>query len=199
MLSSSSAGDKPFILDDTFAELHNLAKHITHLREALESCLLLLNEMASSLDRLPLRPPSFDETTRKQTQDSIRYRKTLFQSTLLRLNSLDHRVANSIALSFNLLTASDSVLLIQHSNFMKIMAAITMIFLPTTAVAAIFGSQLFYSEPEAEGWVVKTSPLLRDMWAVAIPLTFTVIACAVVWDFRTRHRPAGRRPDDRKG
>lgn len=176
-----------------------MAKHITHLREAAESCLFLVDEIVSRLTPTPLAlsPPRSQPSAhapgilRHQVHDTLQYRRTLFQSTRIRLDSLNQRVANSIALSFNLLTASDSMVLIQHSNFMKIVAAITIIFLPTTAVAAVLGSQLFYSEPsnnDASEWVVKASPLLRDMWAVAIPLTVTVMFCALAWDFRTRRR-----------
>jgi Mg2+ and Co2+ transporter CorA len=175
----------------TFAELHNVAKHITHLREAVESCLLLTEsliqrtkESSWSQGQLYTQPATGGQTV-QELRDLLLYRQSLFRSTKLRLESLNQRVSNSIALSFNLLTVSDSNVLIQHSSVMKIMAAITIIFLPTTAVAAIMGSDLFESSFENESWTVRPTPLFMWLWAVAVPLTFVVLFCAAVWHWKT--------------
>lgn len=184
-----------------FAELHNVAKHITHLGEAVESCLLLCESIilrlkTSDSNRLTQQAPPPGQApagqanlnrTRQELRDLMLYRQSVFQSTKLRLESLNKRVANSIALSFNLLTSADSTLLIQHSNIMKIMAAITTVFLPTTAVAAIIGSQLFTSSFDGGEWTVRITPLFGIMWAVAIPLTIVVLISVGLWHWSTRH------------
>ncbi len=67
---------------------------------------------------------------------------------------------------------------------MKIIAAITMVFLPTTAVASIVGSQLFtanFSE-ESGTWDVQASPMFKVLWVVAGPLTVLVIAMSAGWN-----------------
>jgi Mg2+ and Co2+ transporter CorA len=170
----------------TFAELHNVAKHITHLREAVESSLLLTESLLHRTTESSRSPgqPGIDQTL-QELRSLLLYRQSLFRSTRLRLESLNQRVSNSIALSFNLLTVSDSSVLIQHSSVMKIMAAITIIFLPTTAVAAIMGSNLFESSVENESWTVRVTPLFLLLWAVALPLTFVVLVCASIWHWRT--------------
>jgi len=182
----------------TFAELHNVAKHITHLSETVESCLLLCESILLRLkasdafagtQSQPSQDPARANRARQELRDLLLYRQSLFRSTKLRLESLNRRVTNSIGLSFNLLTSADSITLIQHSNIMKIMAAITIIFLPTTAVAAIMGSQLFASSFVDGGWEVRAWPLFGAMWAVAIPLTAAVLLCASYWHWRnTRHK-----------
>ncbi|KAK0712118.1 hypothetical protein B0H67DRAFT_555969 [Lasiosphaeris hirsuta] len=177
----------------TFAELHNVAKHMIHLREAVESCLHLTDsiirraeESPQSQSRLGKQPERVSQT-RQELRDLLLYRQSLFRSTKLRLESLNLRVANSIGLSFNLLTVADSSILIQHSSVMKIMAAITTIFLPTTAVAAIMGSQLFFTSFVNENWTVRPTPLFGLLWAVAVPLTIIVLVFAALWHWRA-HR-----------
>jgi hypothetical protein len=72
---------------------------------------------------------------------------------------------------------------------MKIIAAITMVFLPTTTVASVVGSQLFLTtvKDDSEGsyWDVKASPLFNTLWMIAGPLTLGVIIMAATWNWYT--------------
>jgi hypothetical protein len=172
--------------------LHNVAKHITHLKEAVQASLLLTETIAGRAETLhaqgasqPGKQPERVDRTQRDLHDLLGYRKSLLQSTRLRLESLDHRVSNSIGLSFNLLTVTDSSVLIQHSSVMKIMAAITIIFLPTTAVAAIMGGSLLESTFEDGNWSVRVTPVFGFLWAVAVPLTVIVLIAAALWHWRT--------------
>ena len=123
------------------------------------------------------------EPVLKQLRETLQYRRSLFKSRQLRLNSLQKRIDNAITLSFNLVTQQDSMVMIQDSNSMKVIAAITMIFLPTTGVATVIGSQLFTSEVLKDGktWDVKLTPLFWTMWWIAIPLTVFVVLLAIIW------------------
>lgn len=70
---------------------------------------------------------------------------------------------------------------------MIVVAAITVMFLPLTAVASIVGSQMFISsKSEGGGWAVEKTPLFSDLWYITVPLTAAVIvvAWALGW-----HRP----------
>ncbi|KAK3346052.1 hypothetical protein B0T25DRAFT_571216 [Lasiosphaeria hispida] len=193
LVASTSRGQASTSKEVTFAELHNVAKHMIHLREAVESCLHLTDSIIRRAEESPQtqsqlgKQPERISQTRQEVRDLLLYRQSLFRSTKLRLESLNQRVANSIGLSFNLLTVADSSILIQHSSVMKIMAAITTIFLPTTAVAAIMGSQLFATSFDDENWTVRPTPLFGVLWAVAVPLTIVVLIFAALWHWRT-HR-----------
>jgi hypothetical protein len=81
----------------------------------------------------------------------------------------------------------DSTMMRHDSSSMKIIAAITMVFLPTTAVASVIGSQLFLStvneDSEGSYWEVKASPLLNTLWMIAGPLTLGVITMAASWNW----------------
>lgn len=116
--------------------------------------------------------------------DNLRHRRSLFNGLRLRLSSLQRRVDNSTGLEFNLVTLQNSLMMRRDASSMKIIAAITMVFLPTTAVASIVGSQLFtvtFSEQDGT-WDVQTSPLFKMLWVVATPLTLLVIAMSAGWN-----------------
>lgn len=199
IISSSTSRSPAARQEPVFAELHNLAKHITHLGEALESSLLLVEGIVSRL-RMEAPPdahlsapansnPVSEAMISQRLLSALLYRQTLFRSTKLRLGSLNARVTNSITLAFNVLTASDSMILIRYSNLMKIIAAVTMIFLPTTAVAAVLGSQLFNAERDAAtgAWTVLATPLFPVLWYITIPATVALLVSAMLWH-RYTHR-----------
>ncbi|KAK0636052.1 hypothetical protein B0T17DRAFT_67077 [Bombardia bombarda] len=166
-----------------FAELHNCAKHIIHIHEAVDSCILVVDGTLSRLNDDNTQPNPHPLIL-KQLHETLQYRRSLFKSTKLRLGSLQKRIDNAINLSFNLVTQQDSMLMIQDSTSMKIISVITMFFLPTTGVATIIGSQLFVatlndpSNQAGGGWDIATSPLFLTMWYIAVPLTCLVVLFA---------------------
>jgi Mg2+ and Co2+ transporter CorA len=170
-----------------FAAMHNCAKHIIHIVEAIESCIMLIEATAHGVDSHDHR----GQTTtygpiQKQLLETLQYRRSLFRSSQLRLSSLQKRIENAITLSFHLVTQQDSMVMIQDSNSMKVIAAITMIFLPTTGVATVIGSQLFSSNHrDGETWDILLTPLFWTMWWISIPLTVFVVLLAIIWHWWT--------------
>ncbi|KAH7144514.1 hypothetical protein B0J13DRAFT_595924 [Dactylonectria estremocensis] len=168
-----------------FAALHNYAKHIIHIAEALASCVRLVDATIQNVGDHPQIPrqENSDQVIR-QLQECLQYRRSLSRSSQLRLGSLQKRIDNAITLSFNLVTQQDSLVMIQDSNSMKVIAAITMIFLLTTGVATIIGSQLFLANPQGDkSWDVLTTRLFWAMWWVSIPLTIFVVILAIIWNW----------------
>ncbi|KAF4500358.1 hypothetical protein FAGAP_3449 [Fusarium agapanthi] len=167
-----------------FSAMHNCAKHIIHIAEAIDSCIMLVDATLHNVgnhqhtEQTTLREPII-----KQLRETLQYRRSLFMSSQLRLTSLQKRIDNAITLSFNLVTQQDSMVMIQDSNSMKVIAAITMIFLPTTGVATVVGSQLFTSEILKDGtnWDVRLTPLFWTMLWISIPLTVFVVLLAIIW------------------
>lgn len=170
---------------------------MTHLSEAIQSGLLLIDSVLMRVKTLESNSgPNLARTSsygsgstlttndvRQQLRDSFEYRRSLYQSTRLRLESLQKRIENCIMLSFNLVTQQDSLVMIQDSSSMKIIAAITMLFLPTTAVAGVVGSQLFQTSfADTDGtWTVLTTPLFKWLWWLNVPLTVVVVILAWAW------------------
>lgn len=191
MLESAHNRDyKKLNSDLSFAAIHNCAKHIAFLNEVLQSCIMaidaaIVNVANASYPESQSIPQSRTVLVQQQLTETLRYRRTLFCATQLRLSSLQKRIDNVIALAFNLVTQQGSTAMMQDSRVMKAIAAITMIFLPTTGVATVLGSQLFVSEwkGDGSGWDVKTTPLFWITWWVSVPLTLCVIMLAAVWQW----------------
>src|SRR5438477_585861 len=136
-----------------FIELHNAAKHMIHLTEAIEAGLLAVESTASCIkpDDTPETDPdgasdgcrqavATSNLLRQQLRDRLHYRKSLFRSTKLRLGSLQKRIDNCINLAFNtvtqyqsILAGQDSKVMLRDSSTMKAIAAVTLLFLPATA------------------------------------------------------------------
>lgn len=187
----------------SFAALHNCAKHIIYLAEGLEACMLVVDAALMNSEGVPQDPsdgPSAETRARVQQQleECLRYRRSLFRSTQLRLASLQKRIDNTITLAFNVVTQKDSMVVTRDSSVMKMIAGVTMIFLPTTGVAAVAGSQLLVSNwHEDQGsWSVVATPLFWLTWWIAIPATVCVVALAFVWQWWAHsdqpHREARR-------
>ena len=173
-----------------FALLHNWSKQVIHLRETVDGFLLLVDNLRDiALTRRRGSHEAGDEV-RKMLVDNLRHRRSLFNELRLRLSSLQRRIDNCIGLAFNLVTQQDSVTMKKDASSMKVIAAITMVFLPTTAVASIVGSQMFavnFTE-ESGTWDVQVSPMFKVLWAVAGPLTLLVIAMSAGWNTLMEHR-----------
>lgn len=69
---------------------------------------------------------------------------------------------------------TDSKRMLADSTTMKAIAALTMFFLPATAVATIMGNSLF------DGGGRVTSQFYI-MWYVVVPLTLVVFLCTYFW------------------
>lgn len=175
--------------------LHNVAKHMIHLREALESTVHAVDSAAKFVEARgaeqvlgtddPSQRPSLKTSQRIRTElkQGLKYRRSVFRSIELRLASLEKRIDSTINLSFNTVTQQDSKLVKRDSKTMTAIAAITLVFLPTTAVASVMGSQLFLANNVDGSWSVSPSPLFPIFCYLAITFTVAGITVAVVWQW----------------
>jgi len=76
-------------------------------------------------------------------RSALTYRQSAFHSTYLRLTSMEKRMANLIQLSFNLVAQQDSRSFKIDNKLMMLIAVLTLVFLPTSTIASIFGTQFF--------------------------------------------------------
>lgn len=169
---------------DHFTGLHNLAKHVTYLRENCDSALATLSGLQQHHAAVVGDHP---ESAQEFTRQALEYRKTLFDSTRRRLVSLDKRMANILQLSFHLVTVADSRIMHSESASMKSIAVTTLIFLPLSTIASIFGTQ-FMKLDENAPFHVRVSPDFWLLWVVALPLTAVVLLVWRVWYYDVRGR-----------
>jgi hypothetical protein len=175
-----------------FQGLHNLAKHNIYLRENCDSALATLSGLQNHHKAV-----SGDQPTPPQeyTKQALRYQKTLFQSTQRRLDSLDRRISNIIQLSFNIVTQGDSRLMQSESQSMKTIAVMTLVFMPLSTVASVFGSQFMNTEDEP-GHRLTVSQDFWLLWIIAVPLTVVVVIIWRVWYADAKGRLVDEIPRD---
>ncbi|KAK5129688.1 hypothetical protein LTR04_005030, partial [Oleoguttula sp. CCFEE 6159] len=126
-------------------------------------------------------------------QDALKYKKGLFQSTQLRLTSLEKRMQNIISLSFNLVNQQDSRIMQQDSSSMKTIAAMTLIFLPGTLIASLFSSNFFNFSVGSDGQSeVRLSSYFWVFWIIAVPLTVLTVVLWRLYQFSTREKLKNR-------
>jgi len=121
-------------LNANYQELHNLAKHIIHLSEGSSAILCSLESLLlAHARRFPDSVP---------VHDAVEYQRSLFQSTNLRLQSLSKKVENTINLTYHIVAQQDNKLanemneiILSDSTSMSVIATLTMLFLPGTAIA----------------------------------------------------------------
>ncbi|KAJ8111521.1 hypothetical protein OPT61_g5900 [Boeremia exigua] len=169
---------------DHFTGLHNLAKHVTYLRENCDSALATLSSLQQHHATVVGEHPN---PAQEFTQQALEYRQTLFDSTQRRLASLDKRMANIVQLSFHLVTVADSRIMHSESASMKSIAVTTLIFLPLSTIASIFGTQ-FMKLDENGRLHIRVSEDFWLLWVVALPLTAIVLLIWRVWYYDVRGR-----------
>jgi hypothetical protein len=120
------------------------------------------------------------------------YNQSAVKATRARLISLDKRINNLIALSFNLVTQSDSRTLKADSKLMILIAVVTMVFLPTNTIASIFGSSFFEAElgssnSSVVGGTLHVLPQFWLFWAVSIPITVLILGLGGLYWQHVKH------------
>lgn len=159
-----------------FATLHEIAKHGIYMSEAAAAAVLEMEMVIAHLQELSTSAVASNDL-REVAISQFRYRKSAFQSTQLRLASLDKRIANVISLSFNLVTQRDSQVLKQDSNAMKAIAVLTLVFLPLTGIASLFSTP-FFQVAESHLWV---SASIWIFWVITVCLTCSIVTIWVWW------------------
>ena len=92
--------------------------------------------------------------------------------------------------AFHLQTRHDSKISQNDSRTTRILSVLGMIFLPLSAVSSIFGSQFFSSIPaetnpdsgESQPESFHINRKFWILWAIAIPLTLSVITGWILWE-----------------
>ncbi|KAH0545389.1 hypothetical protein FGG08_000530 [Glutinoglossum americanum] len=151
-----------------FVGLHIIAKHCIYLIESFNALIRTLGRMRADHKRLFRKAVA--------TQTMLEYRTGLFHSAKLRLVSMDSRTKNIIALAFNLVTQQDSRVMQKDSDSMNTIAVLTMVFLPASTIATIFGSQFFNLDSSHDPPTFIVSTQFWIFWVVTLPVTVTALS-----------------------
>ncbi|KAF2855237.1 hypothetical protein T440DRAFT_486207 [Plenodomus tracheiphilus IPT5] len=183
------------LLSDHFTIVHNLAKHNIYLRENCEAALATLEDLRETHQ---VKIGDCPSPSQRLTGQALRYRRTLFQSTQCRLASLDARMANVIQLSFHIVTQGDSLTMQSESRSMRLLAVITLIFMPLSTVAGIFGTQFMKLQDE-KPYHITVSRDFWLLWVIVLPLTVIVFLVWRVWYMDAKVRLIGDMPQRANG
>ncbi|KAK7887758.1 hypothetical protein LTR67_009661 [Exophiala xenobiotica] len=156
--------------DQNWVDLHYVAKNIIHVKEASDAILHTVSHMIREQSDSGM--VSRDEA--RKTNSALHYQESLFESVSLRAVSMEKRMQNVINLSFNLVAQQDSRTIKVESSSMHTIALTTLIFLPVSTVASIFGSAFF----DFGGDNQNDFTWSRDFWIfwiVSVPLTLAVL------------------------
>ncbi|KIW19460.1 hypothetical protein PV08_00032 [Exophiala spinifera] len=159
--------------DQNWVELHYIAKNIIHIKEAVDAVLRTISHIVRAQSEGGVAGTA---ETRK-TNLALHYSESLFESVDLRAISMEKRMQNVINLSFNLVAQKDSSRIKTESSSMHTIALTTLIFLPISTVASIFGSAFF----DFNGGNTEDMSLSRHFWVfwvISVPLTVAVLT---VW------------------
>lgn len=86
-------------------------------------------------------------------------------------------MTNVIELSFHIVTQGDSRVMQSESQSMKTIAVMTLVFMPLSTVATIFGTQFIKLQDESP-YHVSISHDFWLLWLIAVPLTAIVL---IIW------------------
>lgn len=141
--------------------------------------------------------------------NALSYRRSTFNSTHLRITSMEKRMSNLIQLSFNLVAQQDSRSFKVDNKLMMLIAVLTLVFLPTSTIASIFGTQFFaFNQPQHDptGGINNASDVRAGIlvsrqfwifWALVAATTVLVCSLSLVYFQRMRSSITGGRQPKR--
>jgi len=162
---------------------------VIYLNEGADAIILAVESMLNASLTLDIGVPI---TGRLRAPQGLRYCKNQFQSTQLQLRSLEKRMENIIQLAFNLISQHDNRIIQRDSTSMKTIAVMTLLFLPTTTIATIFGTQFFDFGESSDG--SHRLHISHWFWLFAILSIVVTMVVYSVWayrDWRARMRLKG--------
>lgn len=171
-----------------FHSLHDISRGCIFMLESLEGAMLTLETM---VDHLRTSRTSSRRRLTNAVIHALEHRRRTFHSTSMRLSSLDKRIQNIIGLSFNLVTQSDSRVMKADSRAMKVIAVLTLVFLPATGVASIFSMPFFNVDFDGSSQALQAARSFWIFWVVVLPLTALVVA-GWFWWYRSAKRQRRR-------
>ncbi|KAH8811199.1 hypothetical protein F5884DRAFT_781458 [Xylogone sp. PMI_703] len=169
-----------------YRRLHDIARHAIHVNETLD---LAVKSMTSILthqaDFTTEMIPHQDLKAKRASRDIRQHllsQEHMLESLRYRSNSNKERLTNEIQLTFNNVAQHNSGTLVNISTAaqiegkaMKTVAFITLVFLPSTFVSAIFSMSFFNYSADSGKWAVSDKFWMFWVFA-ALATLFTFVA-----------------------
>ncbi|KAH7050332.1 hypothetical protein B0J12DRAFT_93949 [Macrophomina phaseolina] len=164
-----------------FERLHDIARHIIHSNETLEVALSTLDGMQQAHQLFSEEVSANEATTQdfsmRHTQLELSHLTRTIKASFLRSKSLHDRIHNEINLAYNLVNQRDSFL-------MKTIAVMTLVYLPGSYLASIFGMN-FFDFSESSGLVLSNKFWIY--WVLTAVMTVITVGTWIMWQSKSRH------------
>lgn len=187
--------NRPSTLSPTpdYPYLHELARHIIYSVETLHVAIETMDGMIGQHERFfQERPLETDLPTVvfNRSRQRLDFQSKLFKSLQSRSRALGGRLYSEINLGFNTVAQHDSGVTVRigkaaqkDSAAMKTIALLTLIFLPGTFIATVFGMG-FFNFSQGDGAQMPEWSVSKDIWvywAITIPVTGVTVLCWLLW------------------
>lgn len=163
-----------------FERLHDIARHIIHSNETLEVALSTLDgiQQAHRLfsEEICSSNPARVDFSFRHTQLELSDLTRTVKASFLRSKSLHDRIHNEINLAYNLVNQRDS-------SLMKTIAIMSLVYLPGSWIASIFGMN-FFDFSSSTGLVLSDKFWLY--WALTAAMTLLTVGTWMVWQSRSQ-------------
>ncbi|KAF3922548.1 hypothetical protein ABW21_db0205295 [Orbilia brochopaga] len=160
-----------------YDHLHEAARHVFHCTETLIVTTQLLERIATRhRDRMSMlaNAPQEEQMCMRQIQDHLTCYQGMIYAFRCRSEAMQSRHQNEISLAFNTVAQYHSRVAVVDAAAMRVIAALTVVFLPATFVAAIFSMSFFNNDGTAGGWTLNSKFWIY--WAFTVPLTMATLA-----------------------
>ncbi|EPS42093.1 hypothetical protein H072_3950 [Dactylellina haptotyla CBS 200.50] len=167
--------------EPNFDHLHEAGRHVIHSTETLivatqESERIMVRQR-ERMDRLT-NAAEEEKRCMIQIGDNLRFYHGMIYAFKARSESMQARHQSEIGLAFNTVAQYHSRVAVEDAAAMKVIAALTVAFLPATFVSAVFSMSFFNNQGGDDGWSI--SDKFWIYWAFAIPLTIATVILLIL-------------------
>lgn len=149
-----------------------------------KSCLAALDniEKLGEVDEHGMRrwPTWLDQDAHFELRKLLTHTEVGTKFELHHREQMLRRVDIQLQVLYNVMQSRIADETLRDSSAMKSIAVLTMVFLPSTALATIFSMSSFFSQSPNDAHIVVSSKFWI-FWAIAAPITLLVLICYFIW------------------
>ncbi|KAH6867302.1 hypothetical protein B0T10DRAFT_573012, partial [Thelonectria olida] len=177
--------NSPTAPNPCYQRLHEVMRHAIHVSETLSVACATVQSIQLYHERL-LAERKTTHGISKNIASRLSFHLHMLGSLRQRSDSSRARLGSEISLAFNTVAQYDSRTsariadaMRSDSAAMRTIAVVTLIFLPTTFVSAVFSTSFFDFDARTGAWAI--SDRFWVFWAISIPLTGLSVSIWFFW------------------
>ncbi|KAI9885707.1 MAG: hypothetical protein M1823_002472 [Watsoniomyces obsoletus] len=179
--------------------MHEIARHAIHSFETMDVAVhtvLAMHEQYRRILQTSMESGHRNMTESRSTEKNMAFQVQMLQNLRSRSEANAKRIQNEIALAYHSVAGRDSETMVhvgqatrRDSAAMRIVAVVSMAFLPAMFLSSLFSTSFFDFTPgndgRSENWSMSSKIWLY--WALVVPLTAGTIGAWYIWQQLSRH------------